>query len=256
MHITAFLAFLHLTHEQTSLDVFEEKIPSTLVSFRMRRVPDGEITINNDKYSIKKIYMSETEITWDVYDVWLYRLDLTPEERAKGVDAESRPSKPYGAPDRGFGHSGYPAISMTYFAAEKFCAWLSRKTNKHYRLPTEFEWEYTARAGKKNAVQTNLLDAAWIWENSMDKTHPVGKKQPNAWGFFDMLGNAAEWAKDSHGKPVLCGGSYLDKQQNIGFSTRAYPTSKWNQTDPQNPKSKWWLSDAPFAGFRIVCEDK
>ncbi|HWP30993.1 MAG TPA: SUMF1/EgtB/PvdO family nonheme iron enzyme [Fimbriimonadales bacterium] len=256
MHITALFIFLNLTPQQASLDIFEEKIPSTLSSFRMRRVPDGEITINKKKYSIKNIYFSETEITWDVYDIWLYRLDLTAEERAKGIDAESRPSKPYGAPDRGFGHSGYPAISMTYDAAEQFCAWLSKKTNKHYRLPTEFEWEYAARAGEKSSSMSNLLDYAWVWENSMSKTHPVGKKKPNNWGFFDMLGNAAEWAKDVDGKPVLCGGSFLDKQTNIGFSTRAYQTPKWNQTDPQNPKSKWWLSDAPFAGFRIVCQDK
>lgn len=256
MHIAIVLFFLNTTSQQTSIDFFEEKIPSTLITFRMRRVPDGEIRINNKDYSIKNIWVSETEVTWDLYDIWLYRLDLSPEERAKGVDAESRPSKPYGAPDRGFGHSGYPTISVTYHAAEQFCAWISKTTNKQYRLPTEIEWEYTARAGEKNALKTALLDYAWVWENSMGKTHPVGKKKPNSWGFFDLLGNAAEWAKDINGKPVLCGGSFLEKQDHIGFSTRAYQTLKWNQTDPQNPKSKWWLSDAPFAGFRIVCQSK
>ncbi len=58
--------------------------------------------------------MSKTEVTWDAYDVFAFKLDMTEEQRAKGVDAASRPSNPYGAPDRGMGHQGYPAVSLTY----------------------------------------------------------------------------------------------------------------------------------------------
>ena len=88
---------------------FVEKIPNSVVSFDMLPVPampDG-----------RKVFMSKFEIQWDVYDIFAYRLDLTESEKAAGVDAAARPSKPYGAPDRGFGHKGYACLGMHYQSA-------------------------------------------------------------------------------------------------------------------------------------------
>lgn len=218
---------------------FVEKIPGTLVEFTMVRLPGREV------------WIGETEVTWDLFDIWAFRLDQTDEEVAAGVDAESRPSRPYGAPDWGFGHTGYPAIGMTHHAAEEFCRWLSKKTGRKYRLPTEEEWEFAARAGVSSEPD-DLGSVAWYWENSDDKTHQVKAKKPNAWGLYDMLGNVAEWAIGKDGKGLVCGGSWKDKV--VGFGVRAQQEPKWNERDPQNPKSKWWLSDAPFVGFRVVCE--
>ncbi len=218
---------------------YTEKIPGSLVEFTMIRVPGREV------------WIGETEVTWNLFDIWAFRLDLSDADVAAEVDAESRPSRPYGAPDRGFGHSGYPAIGMTHHAAHEFCKWLSLKTGKKYRLPTEEEWEFAARAGALSEPD-DLESFAWFWENSEDKTHPVRSKRPNAWGMYDVLGNVAEWAVDKDGKPLVCGGSWKDKV--VGFSVRARQSEGWNQTDPQNPKSRWWLSDAPFVGFRVVCE--
>ena len=129
------------------------------------------------------------------------------------MDAESRPSHPYGAPDRGFGHDGYAAISETSRAAMQFCVWLSAKTGKKYRLPTEAEWEFACRAGGPGGKldREELKKVAWFWENSEEQPHPVGKKAPNAWGLYDMLGNVGEWAIGLDGKPVLCGGTWQDK---------------------------------------------
>jgi formylglycine-generating enzyme required for sulfatase activity len=228
---------------------FTEKIPGSLVSFEMVPVPAPP--------GGKPFYIARTETTWDCYDIFAYRLDLTPEQVAKDVDAASRPSKPYGAPDRGFGHQGYPAGSVAFQAAQAYCVWLSARTGKKYRLPTEAEWDWAARAGGdgKPLSKSELEKVAWYWDTTEDKTMDVGKKAPNAWGIHDMLGNVAEWVvtgKDT--PPVVKGGSYIDKAPNVHLKARQPYSPKWQESDAHTPKSKWWLSDGPSVGFRVVCE--
>jgi formylglycine-generating enzyme required for sulfatase activity len=229
---------------------FEQEIPGFLAKFRMIPLPDGEVESRGKKYSVKGLYMSETELTWDVYDIWAFRMDLSDADQAAGVDAKARPSKPYGAPDRGFGHAGYPSLGQASNAANLFCEWLSKKTGRKYRLPTEWEWEYAAKPG----ADQKLDDVAWYWENADDKTMPVKTKKPNPWGLYDIFGNAAEWVKTADGTYVIRGGSYRDKTENVGFAARAEYSIKWQEADPQNPKSKWWLSNGPHVGMRLVCE--
>ncbi len=237
---------------QKARQPFEEKIPGSLVSFKMVPLPDGEITVAGAKHAVKNLWMGATEATWDLFDIFAFKLDL-PEAERQNADTRARPTKPYGAPDRGFGHAGYPAIGVTYDAARIFCQWLSFKTGRKYRLPTEAEWEYAARAGEKTAP-ASLAEVAWFWDNADDSTHPVGTRKPNAWGLFDMLGNVGEWCSGPNRARLLCGGAFLDKAKDVHFGARKVQTDAWNQTDPQIPKSKWWLTDAPFAGFRVVCE--
>ena len=249
--------------QEADLPVAKESIPNTLVTFEMVKVPAGKIEVKTadgktQEVEIKPFWIGKTEVTWDEYDIFAFRLDQTDAEKAKDTEAKTRPSKPYGAPDFGFGHKGLPAMCVTYHAAESYCKWLSEKTGKKFRLATEAEWEYAARAGQAEAEkleEAELTKVAWYWDNADDKAHPVAKKAANAWGLHDVLGNVREWVTGLDGKPVTCGGSYDDELEDVQLTTRQKQTADWNSTDPQNPKSRWWLSDGPMVGFRIVRED-
>jgi formylglycine-generating enzyme required for sulfatase activity len=254
----------------TKLETCVDKVPAApLAGIELVKIPAGTVEVppikkdaQPQKVQIKSIWIGRTELTWDAYDPWWIQLDLTEEQKAKGVDAENRPSKPYGAPDRGFGHEGYPAISIAAHAAQMYCKWLSAKTGKQYRLATEAEWIYACQAGGP-AVQIEkeaLKKAAWFYDNSETEsgdrqTHPVARKEPNAWGVYDMLGNVGEWVMGQDGKPVLMGGWYEQKAAKVHSAARAPYSEEWQMRDPQDPKSKWWLSDGPHVGFRIVRED-
>jgi formylglycine-generating enzyme required for sulfatase activity len=94
-----------------------------------------------------------------------------------------------------------PVVQIAYEDAAVFCEWLSRMENKKYRLPTEAQWEWAARAGNPGEeywdYKTESAAAyAWVKENSGGHTHPVGLLKPNAWGLFDTHGNAVEWCSD------------------------------------------------------------
>jgi formylglycine-generating enzyme required for sulfatase activity len=94
----------------------------------------------------------------------------------------------------------YPVDDVSWRAAQKFIQRLSRISKNTFRLPTEAEWEYACRAGTTGDRYGELDEIAWYRENSSNSTHPVGQKSPNAWGLFDMLGNANEWVQDWYGE--------------------------------------------------------
>ena len=87
-------------------------------------------------------------------------------------------------------------VALSWHDAVEFCKWLSRETGQEYRLPSEAEWEYAARAGAQTEEPADPGQAAWYRDNSGARTQPVARKQPNAWGLYDMLGNAWEWVAD------------------------------------------------------------
>ncbi len=239
-------------------------VPGSAVKIEMVQVPAGSITVKDKegklvKVDIKPYWIAKTETPWEAFDAFTISgppsvaYDQTP----FGPDAIARPSKSYIPPDMGWGHHGFPVIHESHINATMFCRWLADKTKQKYRLPTEAEWEYACRSGKAGDWSQSLAEMnaySWTTSNSEKVTHPVGKKAPNAWGLYDMLGNVGEWCNDLSGNPVLCGGAYSDKPTIVKPGLRAYMVPAWQETDPQIPKSRWWLSDAHFAGFRIVCE--
>jgi formylglycine-generating enzyme required for sulfatase activity len=218
-----------------------DAIPETLVEFDMVRVPGRNIMIGR------------TELLWDAYDQFMMS-PTSPDTLTLGrraADVIARPSRPYGAPDYGWGHRGFPTISVAREAAEAFCEWLSRQTGRTYRLPTEAEWEYVASLARGSAPIDSL---AWHADNSGGRTHAAASKRPDALGLYDLFGNAAEWVATSNGQRVTRGGSFRDGSNGVGPGARAVQSEDWNERDPQIPKSRWWLSDGPFVGFRIVRE--
>ena len=221
-------------------------VGDTLASFELVKTPTTD--------PAKFLWVMKNEVTWDLYDIFLLRLDMVEAEREKDVDIITRPSQPYWLPDEGFGHAGHPALAINYNGAEKFAIWLSGKTGLKFRVPGEDEWEHFCRAGQSNAP-TNLDDVAWHDDNSDGMTGAVGSKKANGFSLHDTVGNVSEWVYGRDGKMVIKGGSFWDYPEDVRCDFREVYTSDWNASDPQFPKSAWWMADAPFAGFRLVMDE-
>lgn len=236
---------------QTLADEVETKsilIPGTTVSFDLLRVPGGVIEVDGATHAVEDLWVLPHEVTWDIYDIYLYELDKPESEResvGKGADAVTRPSKPYVPPDRGLGHEGYPAMGMTLHAARSFCEWLGEHAGIKSRLPTKSEWVHLASAEG---------GGVWSKENSDYTTHPVMSLDANESGLHDTLGNVAEWVETDEKRPYAMGGSYKQPASECTPLSLQKQTSSWNASDPQIPKSQWWLADCSWVGFRFVVE--
>jgi len=289
---------------------YTEKIAGpedTSVEFEMIAIPGGTFMMgspNSEKgrkpdegpqhpVAVKPFWMAKYEVAWEEYDLFQEEMGVeSPEENDKrlkeNADAVTGPTPPYVDKNYGHKHGGHPALCMTHHAAMEFCRWLSKKTGKTYRLPTEAEWEYAARAGSKSAYffgddPSKLDEYAWYKKNSATEvkingtTHKVGSKKPNPFGLHDMYGNVMEWCIDHYEKdyyskfpadkptfsPVLLptakrwshvarGGSWSDDADALRSAARRPSDPSWMQHDPQEPKSIWWLTKFDVIGFRVV----
>lgn len=194
-------------------------------------------------------YVSTIEIPWDLFDVFVFSLDeKSATEASKAV---TKPTKPYVAADRGFGHAGFPAISLSHKNATQCAAWIGAKASIGARLPSEAEWRLICAQAKIPA--DSIAEYAWTVENSPDTTHKCAKKKADALGCFDLYGNAGEWVNDAEHARMM-GGSFQDTRDSVGCASVLTPTEDWNASDPQFPKSVWWLADGPFCGFRVVSD--
>ncbi len=167
----------------------------------------------------KEYYLAIHEVTQAQYERVIGR---NPSQLNGRVLAERIPAKKHPVTGRTIEEakiipkdtSNFPVDSVTWDDAVYFCVRLSnlpeeRRAGRVYRLPTEAEWEYACRAGSNAAYsfgddKKTLVDYGWYYGNSSEnarshRTHPVGEKRPNAWGLFDMHGNASEWCQDWYG---------------------------------------------------------
>lgn len=252
-------------------DMKEVKIPGSEVSFTLKKIPGGDFkTQDGRQIKVSPFYMGTHEVTYDLFVLFEEKsmdTDATNHTEEYSPDAIARPSPPYEDMTWGMGkEGGYPAVSMTQQSALIFCQWLYLKTGRFFRLPTEAEWTYAALEGN----QKTDPEYAWLTNNSESKYHVVGSKAPNDLGLYDMYGNVLEWTLDdwqetpypSEEDPwaipekrhyrVLKGGSFFDDPADINPHTRFKSDRKWQQRDPQIPKSLWWLTDGSFVGLRLV----
>jgi formylglycine-generating enzyme required for sulfatase activity len=288
--------------EQAELLDYSSTVPKTGAAYHMVAVAGGEFLMGSPpgepgreeiegpqlQVAVDPFWIGKYEVTWDEYEPYM----ITLEDRWKNgarkdfdpqvhtiVDAVSQPTKPYTEMSFGMGQKGYPAISMTQHAANKYCQWLSAQTGHFYRLPTEAEWEYACRAGTTTAYSfgddpAQLGQYAWYYKNSQEKYQKVGTKQPNPWGIHDMHGNVMEWTADQFLPDYFAriaeaplnplvppdklypqtvrGGGWDDDPERLRSAARRGSDPSWKQQDPQLPKSIWYFTDARWLGFRIV----
>ncbi|MCC6585719.1 MAG: SUMF1/EgtB/PvdO family nonheme iron enzyme [Bryobacterales bacterium] len=274
-----------LATQAAEFKAYKNGIPGSDVSYEMAPIPAGEFTMGTPaneeghkkdespqhRVAVDAFWMGKYEVTWDEYRLFMF----AKETGEAAVDAVSHPTRPYVEMSFGMGINGYPAISMTQHAANKYAQWLSAKTGHFYRLPTEAEWEYACRAGSTTAYSfgddaSKLGEYAWFVDNSNGKYQKVGTKKPNPWGLYDMHGNVTEWTLDqylpdayakghlpfvSSTRPyphTVRGGGWTDDADRLRCGARAASDPSWKMQDPQLPKSIWYHTDAQWLGFRLV----
>ena len=185
------------------------------------------------------------------------------------------------ADDAGWGRGRRPVIKVSWMDAQQYVHWLSGKTGRTYRLPSEAEWEYAARAGTTTRYfwgdgaewackAANVFDQTgsasyphWHWRATCDDgyapTAPVGSFEGNPWGLYDMNGNVWEWVQDcwhsdytgapTDGKPWIQGGQ-CSKRVNRGGGWGNHPRSM--RSASRDADSGEGFSNA--MGFRVVRE--
>ncbi|MBQ7951520.1 MAG: SUMF1/EgtB/PvdO family nonheme iron enzyme [Alistipes sp.] len=155
-----------------------------------------------------------------------------------------------------------PVENVSWNDIQKFIQKLNTQTGKEFRLPTEAEWEYAARGGSKSrgykySGSNNIGDVAWYSGNSGSKTHPVGQKQPNELGIYDMSGNVWEWCSDWYGS-YSSSSQTNPKGPNSG-DYRVLRGGDWGMIFWKNIYSRTYANPdrgRMYNGFRLACSSK
>lgn len=211
-------------------------------TFQMGSNDGGNDELPIQTLKMNTFYMSKYKVTFDEYDVFAH------------ATGRAKPN------DKGWGREKRPVIGVTWNDAVAYTEWLSELTGKYYRLPTEAEWEYAARAGTTTKYwwgdsighnQANCGGCGSPWDYK--KTAPVGSFAPNGFGLYETVGNVWEWtcseyALYSEGKHVEC------SQETTG--QRVARGGSWNYR-PGGVRSAYrsyydTVNKYPDLGFRVV----
>jgi len=287
---------------------YSDTIPGSDITFEMIPIPGGTFLMGSSsddtdhqadegpqvEITVPPLWVGKHEVTWSEYKLYMRLCNVFEQFEDRGlrqivedneIDAITAPSKLYEpsftfAPGDG---PRQPAVSMSQYAAKQYTKWLSGIVGQSYRLPTEIEWEYAARAGSTTpysfAAERSLDDYAWYAANSDDELQAVGTKLPNPWGLHDMHGSVAEWVLDEYDSAryskleedvsarqavqwpvrlyprVIRGGCWFDDPAQCRSAARHKSEDpEWSLSDPNLPVSPWWFTEeaATGVGFRIV----
>lgn len=281
-------------------DVVFEMIPVPGGTYKMGSPEDEEGRLDDEgpqiQVSVDPMWVGKTEVTWAEYKEYMSLYLIFKEFEANGermvdesnrADAITAPTELY---DPTFTYEygqkpKQPAVTMTQYAAQQYCKWLSIITSQQFRLPTEAEWEWAARAGTTTAFSwgddaAKTDDYAWYFDNAEEGAPPVASKKPNGFGLYDMHGSVAEWTvnqyeegygqyakskgplkavdvvkwPESSSACVVRGGSWeMDPEQLRSAARLSSDDEEWKSEDPNYPKSPWWFTSDPSRGigFRL-----
>ena len=286
---------------------YSERIPGTDITFEMVPVPGGIYLMGSPEKEnerepdegpprsirIDPMWVGKCEVTQLEYHEFELLFEIFVEIELKGENAEPKLPQVVTAPTPlfdpnytfEFGMSGdMPAVTMSQYAAQQYTKWLSLLTKRQYRLPSEAEWEYACRAGSQTAFSwgddsKQVENHAWFFDNSPNGYSPVGRKQPNAFGLYDMHGNVAEWTVNAHTPDgygwfdsldpspeqktvrwpktvypcVVRGGSWQSTISELRSANRVASDESWQEEDACLPSSPWWHASqqATAVGFRL-----
>jgi formylglycine-generating enzyme required for sulfatase activity len=299
---------------ETAPKSYFETVPGSDIRFEMLPIPGGTFTMGSPKTEkgrkedegpqirvrVDPFYMGRYIVTGPEYKAFESEyIRVIRQPRPKPIpkdrlaDAVTYPTPRYdpffGPLLERMGGDGFamPAVSMSHYAARQYTKWLSYKTGRFYRLPTEAEWEYACRAGAPTAFSfgddpKQLDDYAWFEDDSDEKDgdpgyHKTGLKQANRWGLYDMHGNVAQWCFDAYsadwykqfaGKTVswhdainwplhrypcvIRGGGYDSEAVDCRCAARLHSDRSFNANDPAFPKSQFIEAGYLWIGFRLV----
>lgn len=212
----------------------------------MVRIPGGSFVMgspasepgrDNDEgpqrtVQVAAFYMSRTEVTFAQWDACV----------------DDGGCNGYRPADQGWGRGSRPVINVSWNDAQAYVQWLQRRTGQRYRLPSEAEWEYAARAGTTTAYSTGASISTSQARFNSNSTAAVGSFPANSLGLYDMYGNVWEWVED-------CYSANYDAPR--GCSGRVNRGGSWNLDYPQSLRSANRVGYAPasrdsFVGFRVA----
>jgi formylglycine-generating enzyme required for sulfatase activity len=186
------------------------------------------------------------------------------ERDGKGADGKKN-GKWTTAPEFNWRNMGYargddePVVNVTWADAVAFCAWLSEREGRRYRLPTEAEWEYACRAGTSTRTfwgddDSRRPEHAWVGTGGGPK--PVGRLKPNAWGLYDMLGNVYEYCADFYVVAPYDPAQAVDPTGPSSGTERVVRSASWG-TNPMHARSAFRGGAPPGHrnmrdGFRVA----
>ena len=193
-----------------------------------KRIPAGSFRMGNDDYDNEKpvhqvhisaFEMSAHEVTVGQFAIFVADSGYVGEgdwDKSRLGDDES-----------------HPVVNVSYDDAQAFIRWLNEKAGGNYRLPTEAEWEYAARAGTTTQYSwgdsaSQAGEYAWYGDNTGYNTHAVGGKQPNPWGLYDMHGNVWERVSDWYGENYYKNSPARDPQGPGSGRDRVYRGGDWS----------------------------
>jgi formylglycine-generating enzyme required for sulfatase activity/predicted phosphodiesterase len=216
-------------------------------------IPAGEFDmgasdITNDEKPVHHVRISKPFL--------LGKYQVTNQEYQRFLEANPKVKPPGYWSNSQFNDPQQPVVGVSWEDAQVFCRWAGG------RLPTETEWEYACRAGSKGKYcfgdeEAKLGEYAWYSKNSGGKTHPVGQKQPNAWGLYDVHGNVWEWCQDWFASDYYQRSPKVDPTGPEQGTARVLRGGSWDRDTPRDLSCSYRNRDLPVTrfsniGFRCV----